>query len=154
MLINRFVSLGISDDRIMMTPFTVTTEEHLACYSHLDISLDTFPYNGTTTTCESLWMGVPVVGILGDRHASRVTASVLTRLGLDSLVGKDVQECIEIAVHLARRPELLQLLRYGLRESMRNSSLCNGVNFNLELGAAYRRMWHKWCQKELLFGKY
>ena len=153
-LFQQFAVHGINSDRIMMTPFTLTTEEHLACYGHLDISLDTFPYNGTTTTCESLWMGVPVIGILGDRHAFRVTASVLTRLGLDSLVGKDVHECIEIAVHLARRPELLHILRYGLRESMQNSSLCDGINFNLELGAAYRLMWHKWCQKELLFGKY
>ncbi|RQW83142.1 MAG: tetratricopeptide repeat protein, partial [Geobacter sp.] len=87
-MFDRFAVQGINSERIMMTPFTMTTEEHLASYGHLDISLDTFPYNGTTTTCESLWMGVPVVGLLGNRHASRVTASILTRVGLDSLVAK------------------------------------------------------------------
>jgi predicted O-linked N-acetylglucosamine transferase (SPINDLY family) len=137
----------------MMTPFTATKEEHLACYGHLDISLDTFPYNGTTTTCESLWMGVPVVGVLGNRHASRVTASILTRLELDSLVAKDAEECVEIVVHLAGKPELLQALRFGLRDKMRNSNLCNGNRFFSELGAAYRQMWQKWCLGDLSTSK-
>jgi predicted O-linked N-acetylglucosamine transferase (SPINDLY family) len=133
----------------MMTPFTTTSEEHLASYRHLDISLDTFPYNGTTTTCESLWMGVPVVGIMGNRHASRVTASILTRLGLDSLVGKDEVESVEIAVHLSGKPELLEMLRFCLGEKMRNSSLCDGLAFVSELETAYQCMWRKWCLANL-----
>ncbi len=152
-MLARFAAEGISNERIMMTPFTMTTEEHLACYSHLDLSLDTFPYNGTTTTCESLWMGVPVIGFLGNRHAARVTASILTRLKLDSLIGKDKDECVEIAVHLAGRPELLEVLRFGLREKMRNSSICNGITFCAELGEAYRQMWKKWCSEGLSSGK-
>lgn len=152
-LFKKFAAHGVSSDRIMMTPFTATREEHLACYGHLDISLDTFPYNGTTTTCESLWMGVPVVGLLGNRHASRVTASILTRLELDSLVANDTDECVELAVHLAGKPELLELLRFGLREKMRNSSLCNGKVFFSELGEAYRQMWQKWCLEGFLSGK-
>lgn len=148
-LLARFAKLGISSDRIMMTPFTLTTEEHLSSYRYLDISLDTFPYNGTTTTCESLMMGVPVVGILGNRHASRVTASILTRLGLDSMVGADADESVEIAVHLSERPELLQILRFCLGEKMRNSSLCNGPAFVSELEDAYQRMWRTWCLADL-----
>ena len=140
-LIGRFEAQGISGDRVMMTPYTLTTEEHLACYGHLDISLDTFPYNGTTTTCESLWMGVPVVGPMGNRHAARVTASILTRLGLDSLVGSNADECVEVAVHLAGRPELLETLRKGLRDRIRRSPLCDGKAFARELENAYRNIW-------------
>lgn len=140
-LSDRFLSWGIGRERILMTPFTMTTEEHLACYGHVDISLDTFPYNGTTTTCEALWMGVPVVGLWGDLHASRVTASILTTLGLDSLLAKDVDECVEIAVHLATKTELLDALRYGLREKMRSSHLCNGKGFARDLENAYRSFW-------------
>ncbi|MDD2319828.1 MAG: tetratricopeptide repeat protein [Geobacteraceae bacterium] len=140
-LYGQFAVHGISSDRLMMTPYTLTTEEHLDCYSHLDISLDTFPYNGTTTTCESLWMGVPVIGLLGGRHASRVTASILTRLGLDSLVGRDADECVEISVHLAGRHELLEVVRNGLRERMRRSALCDGKGFTRELENAYRNIW-------------
>jgi protein O-GlcNAc transferase len=140
-LVGRFAAQGICSERIMMTPFTMTTEEHLACYGHLDISLDTFPYNGTTTTCESLWMGVPVVGFLGNRHASRVTASILTRLGLDSLVGKDEDECVEIAVYLASRIELLEPLRNALRGRMQRSLLCDGKNFVAGLEDSYLAFW-------------
>ena len=142
-LSDRFLSWGIGRERILMTPFTMTTEEHLACYGHLDISLDTFPYNGTTTTCESLWMGVPVVGFLGDRHASRVTASILTRLGLDSLVGKSSDEYVGIATYLASQPELLDVLRKGLRRSMQASRLVDSIGFAAELEVSYREMWQK-----------
>lgn len=146
-LYERFAAQGVSSERIMMTPFTLTTEEHLACYGHLDISLDTFPYNGTTTTCESLWMGVPVVGILGDRHAARVTASILARLGLDSLTGKNAHECIEIAVHLAGQPELLEVLRGNLRKRMRSSRICDGKGFVAELEEAFWAFGSDWPRK-------
>jgi protein O-GlcNAc transferase len=146
-LFDRFAALGICSERIMMTPFTNTTEEHLACYGHLDISLDTFPYNGTTTTCESLWMGVPVVGLMGDRHASRVTASILTLLGIQSLVGKDLDEYVEIAVHLSGRPELLEVLHNGLRGRMRQSGLCDGNKFVAELEDSYIAFWSNWLSK-------
>ncbi len=146
-LFQQFAIHGISSDRIMMTPFTRTTEEHLACYGHLDISLDTFPYNGTTTTCESLWMGVPVVGFLGDRHASRVTASILTRLGLDSLVSRDKDEFVEIVSNLACRADLLSMLRRSIRQRMRRSPLCDGKSFVTELMAAYECFLEKHNQR-------
>ena len=145
-LYGRFAAQGISSERIMMIPFTMTTAEHLACYGHLDISLDTFPYNGTTTTCESLWMGVPVVGLMGDRHASRVTASILTLLGLDSLVGKDLDEYVEIAVHLSGRPELLEVLHKGLRGRMGRSGLCDGIKFTAGLENSYVSFWESFCK--------
>jgi predicted O-linked N-acetylglucosamine transferase (SPINDLY family) len=140
-MIARFEAHGISGERVMMTPYTLTTEEHLACYGHLDISLDTFPYNGTTTTCESLWMGVPVIGPMGNRHAARVTASILARLGLDSLVGKDADECVGIAVYLAGQVELMEALRKGLRGRMRCSWLCDGEGFALQMETEFRKMW-------------
>lgn len=150
-LFQQFAMHGISSDRIMMTPFTPSTEEHLACYGHLDLSLDTFPYNGTTTTCESLWMGVPVVGPVGDRHASRVTASILTRLGLDSLVSRDADECVEIVSNLACRADLLSNLRHSIRQRMLRSPLCDGMSFGTELMAAYENIWKK-CNQRLSEG--
>lgn len=77
----------------------------------MDISLDTFPYNGTTTSCESLWMGVPVVTLLGDRHASRVGGSILTRLDMEYIIARSEDEYVEIAVRLAEDKKLLQALR-------------------------------------------
>jgi len=139
-----FASHGIDPGRILMTPFNNSAEEHLAQYMHMDISIDTFPYNGTTTTCESLWMGVPVIGVLGNRHASRVTASIITRLGLDALVARTSDECTEIAAFLARNVGLLKMIRYGLRERMLTSRLCDAVGFTAELEEAYRNMWRRW----------
>jgi len=88
-------------------------------------------------------MGVPVLGLLGNRHASRVTASILTRLGLDSLVGKDENKFVEIAVHLAGQPVLLEILRNGLRQRMHKSSLCNHFNFLIEMESSFREMCNK-----------
>lgn len=141
-LMARFSVRGISGERVMMTPYTLTTQEHLSCYRHLDISLDTFPYNGTTTTCESLWMGVPVIGPMGNRHAARVTASVLLRLGLDGLVARNVDECVDLAVNLAGRSDLLEMLRGGIRERMRTSRLCDGNGFAEEMQRAYLAVWN------------
>ena len=73
----RLLAAGVPVERVVLIPPTGTMAEHLACYGGVDVALDTFPYNGTTTTCEVLCCGVPVVGFLGDRHGARVTASLL-----------------------------------------------------------------------------
>ena len=81
-----FESYGVDSDRIEFTPPTATRFDHLNLYNSIDIALDTFPYHGTTTTCEALWMGVPVITLVGEVHAQRVSYSILKNLGLDELI--------------------------------------------------------------------
>ena len=106
-----------------------STTEHLNRYSDIDIALDPFPYNGTTTTVEALWMGVPVVVLLGDRFSARVSASLLSQIGLDRLVAGKVSDYVACAVSLARDVELLAKLRTTMRARIAKSTLGNGAEF-------------------------
>src|SRR6267142_1772918 len=98
----RLVAHGMAPDRLDLEAGTPTLAEHLATYSRVDIALDPFPYNGTTTSCEALWMGVPVVTLAGDRHAGRVGASLLTRVGLEDMIAHTADGYLATAVALAR----------------------------------------------------
>src|SRR5262249_21369194 len=119
--------------------------EHLAAYGGVDIALDSLPYNGTATTCEALWMGVPVVTLRGERHAARVGASILTAIGLDHLIAHTPDDYVTIAADLAPDRNTLAALRLGLRERMRASPLCDGTSFARAVERAYRSMWREWC---------
>ncbi len=140
-----FERRGVAHDRIELAGKLESTAEHLAAYGGVDIALDTFPYNGATTTCESLWMGVPVVTLAGDRHAARVGASLLTRVGLQDLVAESPEAYVEIAARLAADLPALSRLRAGLRGRVAASVLCDGARFTRQLEAAYRTMWRDWC---------
>src|SRR5690606_7436295 len=120
------------------------TGSHLAAYAEVDIALDPFPYNGTTTTCEALWMGVPVVALAGDRHSGRVGMSLLTRLGLDDLIAHTLARYVEIAA-LAADPARLTALRQDLRPRMAASRLCDAAAFARIFETALRTMWRRWC---------
>ncbi len=144
---DRFNSLGVDSSRLTMLPPVTSLSEHLSTYSNVDIALDTFPYNGTTTTCEALWMGVPVVGIAGERHAGRVGLSLLHRLGLTDLIAEDIEDYVSRSLHLARDPERVVRLRMALRERMRSSDLMNAGRACAELENAYRKMWTRWCDR-------
>jgi predicted O-linked N-acetylglucosamine transferase (SPINDLY family) len=130
---------GIPPERIDLLPRTRTIEEHLGTYGSVDIALDTFPYNGTTTTCEALWMGVPVLTIAGDTHHSRVGASLLTTVGLIDWICS-VSDFATKAAAAADLPTLAQL-RQTLRARLNQSPLLDGVRFTRELETAYRKMW-------------
>jgi predicted O-linked N-acetylglucosamine transferase (SPINDLY family) len=137
---------GINDERIELARTMNTgAGSHLDVYSAIDISLDTVPWNGHTTTCESLWMGVPIITLYGTRHAGRMAASVLTRVGLPDLIAHTPEEFIEIGVRLAGNIEELSRLRRDLRERMRSSALCDGATFTRTLEDTYRRLWQRWC---------
>ncbi len=140
-----FVAGGIAPDRIEVRARLGEHEDHLAAYHDIDIALDSFPYNGTTTTCEALWMGVPVVTLAGDRHASRVGASLLNNVGLVDLVAGTPDDFVQIAITLASEPQTLKALRASMREHMRSSRLMDKPAMGADLGAALREMWQRHC---------
>jgi predicted O-linked N-acetylglucosamine transferase (SPINDLY family) len=116
-------------------------------YDEVDIALDTFPYNGTTTTCEALWMGVPVVTLSGDRHSGRVGTSILTTLGLETLVSRSEEEYLNICRGLASDIDTLGDLRDSLRLRMQSSTLCDGKGFARKVERAFRMMWRNRLKK-------
>jgi protein O-GlcNAc transferase len=140
-----FSGKGIAAARIELMSIKLSFAEHLDTYNRIDISLDTFPYNGTTTTCESIWMGVPVIALSGNTHASRVGLSLLTNLGLKELVAGTFEEYISIATALAGDLDGLQELRKSLRDRMTHSSLTDAKRFGINLETCYREMWMQWC---------
>jgi predicted O-linked N-acetylglucosamine transferase (SPINDLY family) len=143
-----FARFGISSDRIVLLPATYRLKDHLSMYQHIDIALDTFPYNGTTTTCEALWMGVPVVTFAGNRHAGRVGASILHRIGLRELVAKDRNDYIECAVVLAKNVCQRTVFRQSIREQFIGSSLFNGELFTRSFEDALDKIWSDYeCSK-------
>ena len=144
-LIERLANAGISPARAQIVPHTPTIREHLEIYSRVHLALDTTPYNGTTTTCEALWMGVPVVCLAGNRHAARVSASLLAAIGRPDLVAQSTAEYVAIAVQLANDRPALHQLRLGLRESMRQSPLVDDVNYAARFYTAVRSCWVDWC---------
>lgn len=138
---------GVERERLELMGRTPTTSEHLAVYGRVDIALDTFPYHGTTTTCEALWMGVPVVTLAGKTHASRVGVSLLHNIGLEDLIAHSREQYVEIAVKLAGDVARLAQLRATLRTRMAASPLMNAPQFARNMEGAYRRMWSEWCRK-------
>ena len=134
----KFMEAGLAAADIELLGHTATRHAHLALYGQVDIALDTFPYNGTTTTCEALWMGVPVLTLAGGRHASRVGMSLLQAAGLDAWVARDGEEFLRLAREQAADLDALARLRAGLRERVAASPLCDSAGFVRGLEAVYR----------------
>lgn len=139
---------GIDTSRLTLVPKVNTMRDHLGLYGKIDIGLDPFPYNGTTTTCEALWMGVPVLTMRGDRHAARVGASLLTRVGLKDWIAESPDEYVELAVWWAGRLEELAEVRKGLRDRVAASPLCDPAVITRTVEEAYREMWRTWCARQ------
>lgn len=144
-LIAEFVSHGIAPERLELLPSERTVEAHLGRYAEMDIALDTIPYNGTTTTCEALWMGVPVIGLAGDRHASRVTVSILNNVGLAELLARDEDEFVAVAVALAGDKTRLSSLREGMRARLQSSPLFDSRAMARNLEQTWRTLWQTFC---------
>jgi len=136
---------GIRPERVELMGPVSAMAGHLGTYSRMDIALDTFPYHGTTTTCEALWMGVPVITLAGKTHVSRVGVSLLGNVGLQELVAGSPGEYARLAVELADDIPRLTHLRSALRERMEASPLMDAPRFARNVEAAYRIMWRKWC---------
>ena len=112
----------------------------MGVYNEIDISLDTFPYNGTTTTCESLVMGTPVVSLSGNTHISRVGCSILKHAGIPELASASEESYVQLAVALAQSPEKMVLYNQRLRDLFLSSPVCDGQRMTRELEDVYRRV--------------
>ena len=139
-----FGERGIDASRVDLLP-SEPLLAHLARYGTIDIALDTFPYNGLTTTCEALWMGVPVITLEGRHPLARVGVSLLTNAGLADLLAPGVDAYVERAVHLAADRARRVELRAGLRDRMRRSALMDAPRFARAFEAACRDIWRAWC---------
>jgi protein O-GlcNAc transferase len=145
--VERIAAHRVDPARISVLPHAASAADHLALYGRLDLALDTFPYCGTTTTCEALWMGVPVVTLAGDRHAARVGASLLAQAGLGELVARSPAEYVAIVAEWARRPVALAALRAGMRARLAASPLLDAGALARAMAAAFRAMWRDWTAR-------
>lgn len=143
--IERFERLGIEPARLDLLGHTPATRDHLAAYGRVDVALDPFPYGGTTTTCEALWMGVPVITLRGDSHRARVGASLLQAAGLTDWIAASPDEYQALAVTLAQDANQRAELRRTLRTRLAASPLCNRTAFVRDFGQALRAVWHQRC---------
>ena len=143
--LEKFKAQGIPPARIQFAG-QVALVAYYRQLAQVDIVLDTFPYHGTTTTCDALWMGVPVLTRLGLHHASRVGLSLLSQVGMDFCVARTEQEYIDKAGAIARDKVSLAKIRRTLRARMEASPLCRPRRFAAHVEAAYREMWSTYCK--------
>jgi len=139
-----FNARGIAPERVDLVGY-VPRSEYLRLYHRIDIALDTFPCNGMTTTCDALWMGVPVLTLPGEMPVSRAGLSILSTIGLGEFAASSEDDYVRIATDLAGDLPRLAALRVTLRQQMQSSPLMNAPRFARNVEAAYRSMWQTWC---------
>ncbi len=137
-----FEAFGIDIERIDMHPYS-HNNQHLSTYRDIDIALDPFPYNGGATTCDALWMGVPVVTLLGNRSVGRMGVSILKSLGRPEWIAVDPDAYINLAVGLASDIQHLNQVRLGMRDQLAQSRLRNEAGFAQDFGQTLRAMVEK-----------
>ena len=142
----RLAGLQIDPDRVAIHG-RASILEYLRAIADVDIALDTFPYNGATTTLDTLWMGVPLVALRGDRGAARSSYSILQSMRCTELIASSPDEYVELNVRLAKDASWRTELRSTLRNKLTSSPLMDGVAFVADLEAAYAEMWRAWCTR-------
>jgi len=147
-LLSRFADLGITSDRITLLARTDTIADHLKVYNTIDCALDTFPYTGTTTTCEALAMGVPVLTLLGDAHAGRVSASLLKAIGRDDLIADNLQSYIDKAAALVSAGPVSTEDRIQLRNQLLASPLTDEPTYVRKVETILADLWSAWCASQ------
>jgi protein O-GlcNAc transferase len=145
--LEEFAKGGIGAERIMFAP-TRPLAEYLVEYHAIDIALDTFPYEGGTTTCDALWMGVPVVTLAGELGVTRSGVSIMNQIGLTEMIAKGPGEYVKLAVELAGDAGRLAELRGMIRGKMLKSPLMDAKGFAADVERGYREAWGKWCEEE------
>lgn len=143
---DQLAQFGVDGERVEILGRT-SKVEHMAAFGRVDIALDTFPYHGTTTTCDTLWMGVPVITLAGKTHVSRVGVSLLSRIGLSEHIAHSAEEYVAKAIRLANAGVALSELRLNLRKLFERSGLSDGLSFTHQVESAYRLQWQKWCNE-------
>ena len=146
-VLEQFAKHGVGPERLGAAARR-TFQEYLALFNRMDVALDPLPYNGDTTTCDGLWMGVPLVTLAGDVFVSRRGVSHLSNVGLPELIASTPDEYVRIACELARDAGRLMDLRGSMRQRMRSSPLLDGRQYAGDVEAAYRDMWRRWCASQ------
>jgi predicted O-linked N-acetylglucosamine transferase (SPINDLY family) len=143
-LINQFVQHGIEARRIHFVG-RQPLADYLDLLGRIDIALDPFPYNGHTTSCDTLWTGVPLVVLRGDLPVSRVGASIMANVGLPRLIASSVDEYVRTAVELSQDIPLLKALRSELRRKLQSSPIMDYRSLMVRLERALCSLWADWC---------
>ncbi|MBO4779751.1 MAG: hypothetical protein J5497_03845, partial [Selenomonadaceae bacterium] len=136
----RLGKIGFPLERVELRPYS---PDYLEEYRDLDIALDTFPYTGGTTTCEALYMGVPVITLRGKTHGSRLSTSILIAADIAELITNSAMDYVKKAVRLSKRKDLIAAYHVGLREHVKDSALMNGQHYMRELEKNYRAIWER-----------
>jgi protein O-GlcNAc transferase len=140
-----FSRAGLGSERLVLAPWVEDHRAHFQGYEQIDVALDPFPYDGTTTTLEALWMGVPVVTLAGERHSGRVGVSLLTAAGLPELIASDRNAYVDAAIALAQDRARREGYRASIRRGVATSPLVDAGGFARALEASYRQLWRSWC---------
>jgi predicted O-linked N-acetylglucosamine transferase (SPINDLY family) len=135
----------VNPDRLSFVPH-VGVREYFQNYRQVDVALDPFPFNGGTTTCDALWMGVPVVTLRGSTGVGRAGVSILTNAGLPELIADTPDAYVEVAAKLAGNLPRLDEMRRTLRGRLRGSPLMDGKQYARDMEESFREMWRRWCQ--------
>jgi predicted O-linked N-acetylglucosamine transferase (SPINDLY family) len=146
-ILDGFARHGITSDRLELIEVGQSLRDHLDAYKVIDIALDTFPYNGTTTTCEALWMGVAVVSRVGNRHVARVGLTLLKSVGLTELSAETDDAFVSTAIAMAGDSPRLSELRRSMRDRMKRSPLTDAAGFTRKFERALREAWRAHCEK-------
>lgn len=146
-VLSLFESHSIPADRVEFAG-RCPWKEYLGLMQRIDIALDPFPCNGVTITCHALWMGVPVISLAGDTPVSRSGLSLLSTVGLESLVAHTIDEYLHIAADLSRDLPRLSQLRSTMRDRMNESPLLDAPRFARSMEALYRSAWKEWCASQ------
>jgi len=146
-LTSAFMAHGVAPERLVMLPHAPQDKHHLATYGQVDIALDTWPYQGVTTTCEALWMGVPVLSRCGEVAVSRQSLTLLPAVGLEHLALSDDAAWLAAGLALSADLPALATLRHGLRDRMAQSPLMDVNGFARSFEDAMHAAWQDWCRR-------
>ncbi len=141
----QFARLGVASERLLLRGPS-SHLDMLGEYRDVDIALDTFPYNGGLTTCECLWMGVPIVALDAERMIGRQTSAMLRLLGLDDWIAASIDDYVRLAIDKSGRRDEVAALRMNLRARIEASPICDAARFARDLESAYRSMWRRYCE--------
>eukprot|EP00667_Euglena_gracilis_P002913 EG_transcript_2919 len=143
-----FTVHGIAPERINCAGIIPIHNAHLSAYNEMDICLDCWPYAGTATSCEALYMGCPLVTLKGAHHVQNVGVSLLNTIGFPELVTETKEEYIRVVVELARDTERMARYRKEIRQRMLQSPLCDGAKYVEQVEGHFRRVWHTYCDQQ------